>query len=72
MNSKWNDEQRNKLWDTLPDLDVRDILIIYLRSIMGMTLQETADRVGLSHEGVRKRLKKIYDKMGVNYDGLSE
>lgn len=55
-------KDEDKLYNILEDLSNKDLVIIYLRSVMEMTLEEIGDRVMMSHEGVRKRLKKIYKK----------
>ena len=58
----------DKIYEVLDKLNTKDVLIIYLRGVMDLTLEEIGERVMMSHEGVRKRLKKIYKLMGSKYD----
>jgi RNA polymerase sigma factor (sigma-70 family) len=53
-----------KIYKALKKLSTKDILIVYLKFVKEYTLHEIADRVMMSHEGVRGRLKKIYEKLG--------
>lgn len=52
-----------KIYKTLKNLSNKDVLIVYLRFVKEFTLHEIAERVMMSHEGVRGRLKRIYKKL---------
>ena len=59
-----------KLYKALKSLPTKDILIVYLKFVKDFTLHEIAKRVFMSHEGVRGRLKKIYELLGEDPDGI--
>ena len=60
----------SKLYKALKTLSTKDVLIVYLKFVKEYTLHEIADRVFMSHEGVRGRLKKIYEILGEKEDGF--
>lgn len=55
--------EAQELWEAIRQLDIKDQEVIYLRFMLGLSVQETADILGIKAGTVKSRLSRALDRL---------